>query len=91
MQDKKNIPSMSLGTQNAKKGEKNKIQSNVFVTTQKTIPVIDPIIRYSGFEKAVLATKLIEISIFNFGQNSFLGSANKKYQNSSKAKFVFQE
>lgn len=67
MQDKKNIPTMSLGTKNAKKGEKNKILSNVFVITRKTIPVIEPIIRCSGFEKAVLATKLIELGIFNFG------------------------
>ena len=58
---------MSLGTKNAKKGEKNKILSNVFVTIQKIIPVIDPITRCSGFEKAVLATKLIELGIFNFG------------------------
>jgi hypothetical protein len=34
---------MSLGTWNAKKGEKNKMLSNMFVTIQKTIPVIDPI------------------------------------------------
>lgn len=33
---------MSFGTWNAKKGEKNKILSKVFVTTQKTIPVSDP-------------------------------------------------
>ncbi|HJS63388.1 MAG TPA: hypothetical protein VJ767_00850 [Nitrososphaeraceae archaeon] len=50
-----------------KKVKKNKILSNVFVTIQKTIPVIEPIIRCSGFEKAVLATKLIELGIFNFG------------------------
>jgi hypothetical protein len=45
MQDKKNNSSMSLGTWNAKKGEKNRILSNVFVTIQNTIPAIDPIIR----------------------------------------------
>ena len=67
MQDKKNNSSMSLGTWNAKKGEKNRILSNVFVTTQNTIPAIDPIIRWSGFEKADLATKLVELGIFNFG------------------------
>jgi hypothetical protein len=39
----------------------------MFVTIQKTKPVIDPIIRCSGFEKADLATNLIELGIFNFG------------------------
>ena len=57
---------MSFGTQKAKKGEKNKILSNVFVTTQKTIPVIDPIMMFIGFEKAVFITRPIELNIFNF-------------------------
>ena len=70
---------MSFGTWNAKKGEKNKILSNVFVTTQKTMPVIYPIIPFSGFEKAVLATNLIELSIPIFDRILFLGLANKKY------------
>ena len=62
-----------------KKVKKNKILSNVFVTNQKTIPVIDPMIRCRGFEKAVLANTLIELGIFNFGKISFLGWANKKH------------
>ena len=45
IQDKKNTPSISLGTQNAKKGEKNRILSKVFVTIQKTNPAIDAIMR----------------------------------------------
>ena len=57
---------MSFGTWNAKKGEKNKILSNVFVTTQKTIPVTDPMMMCIGFEKAVFRTRLIELNGFNF-------------------------
>lgn len=57
---------MSFGTWNAKKGEKNKILSNEFVTTQKTMPVIDPMMVCIGFEKAVFTTRLIELNIFNF-------------------------
>jgi hypothetical protein len=57
---------MSFGTWKAKKGEKNKILSNVFVTTQKTIPVIDPMNICIGFEKAVFITRQIELSRFNF-------------------------
>lgn len=65
-QDNKNVPSISLGTWKAKKGEKNNMLSNMFVTTQITTPVIDPIIMWIGFEKAVLRTRLIEFNIFNF-------------------------
>jgi hypothetical protein len=43
------------------------------------MPVIDPIITCSGFEKAVLATNLIELSIPIFDRILFLGLANKKY------------
>lgn len=66
IQDNKNSPIMSFGTWNDKKGEKNKILSNMFVTTQKTIPATDPMMMLIGFEKAVFTTRLIELNRFNF-------------------------
>lgn len=65
-QDNKNVPSISLGTWKAKNGKKNKMLSNMFVTTQKTIPVIEPIMMWIWFEKAVFRTRLIELNRFNF-------------------------
>jgi hypothetical protein len=38
----------------------------MFVTTQNTIPVIDPMMMCIGSEIAVFRTRLIELNIFNF-------------------------
>jgi hypothetical protein len=51
----------------------------VFVTAQKTIPVIDAMIRCIEFEKAVLTTGQNKLKIFNFFFVFFLGLTNKKY------------